>query len=160
MLTLLRALTYATLFIAFFLVVVPQRVLTATGFKWGGAPGWSEFAGVGLVIGGIALVMWCLVTFAFVGKGTPAVFDPPRQLVVVGPYRFVRNPIYIGGVVAMLGAAMFLWSAWLVLYALVVLIVTHLLVILYEEPHLRRVFGQPYDDYLKTVHRWTPRWRS
>ena len=160
MLTLLRALTYATLFVAFFLVVLPRRVLSVSGYTWGGSPAWSELAGFALVILGFALVAWCLVTFAFVGKGTAAPFDPPRNLVVVGPYRFVRNPIYIGAVLAMLGAALVLWSAWLVLYALVVLVVTHLLVILYEEPHLRRVFGQPYDDYLRTVHRWIPTWRS
>ena len=160
MLTLLRALIYATLFVALFLVVVPQRILRESGYKWGGAPGWSELAGTGLVIVGFALVVWCLVTFAFIGRGTAAPFDPPRKLVVVGPYRFVRNPIYLGAAVAMLGAAMVLWSWWLILYALVVLIVTHLLVILYEEPHLRQVFGQPYVDYLRTVHRWIPTWRS
>jgi len=80
--------------------------------------------------------------------------------VTVGPYRFVRNPIYIGAIIAMLGAALFYWSAALGAYALVVLIVTHLLVRFYEEPHLRRVFGQPYEDYLRTVHRWIPTWRS
>ena len=159
MLILLRALVYATLFIAFFLVVLPQRILGVSGY-WGGSPGGVELAGTILVILGFALVGWCLVTFAFVGKGTAAPFDPPRRLVVAGPYRFVRNPIYIGAVVTMLGAAMVLWSGWLVLYAFVVLIVTHLLVILYEEPHLRRVFGQPYEEYLRTVHRWIPTWRS
>ena len=160
MLTLLRAITYATLFVAFFLVILPRGVLTASGYKWSGSPVWSELTGFTLLIFGLVLVVWCLVTFAFVGKGTAAPFDPPRQLVVVGPYRFVRNPIYIGAVVAMLGAALVLWSWWLILYALVVLSVTHVLVILYEEPHLRRVFGQPYEDYLRTVHRWIPRWRS
>ncbi len=160
MLTLLRALTYATLFVAFFLVVVPQNVLRLSGFKWSGAPGWSELTGMGLAMFGVVLVVWSLVAFAFVGGGTAAPFDPPRKLVVVGPYRFVRNPIYIGAVMAMLGAALYLWSSWLVLYSFVVLIVTHFLVILYEEPHLRRVFGQPYEAYLRTVHRWVPTWRS
>ncbi|HEV8382899.1 MAG TPA: isoprenylcysteine carboxylmethyltransferase family protein [Gemmatimonadales bacterium] len=160
MLILLRALTYATLFVAFFLVVVPQRILRVSGYVWGGSPVWFELAGIGLVILGFALVGWCLVTFAFVGKGTAAPFDPPRRLVVAGPYRFVRNPIYIGAILTMLGAALYLWSGWLVLYALVVLIVTHLLVILYEEPHLRRVFGRPYEEYLQRVHRWIPTWRS
>src|SRR5262245_54051829 len=149
MLILLRALTYATLFVAFFLVIVPQNVLRLSGFKWSGAPGWSELAGMGLVMFGIVLVIWCLVAFAFVGRGTAAPFDPPRKLVVVGPYRFVRNPIYIGAVMAMLGAALYLWSPWLVLYSFIVLIVTHVMVILYEEPHLRRVFGQPYENYLR-----------
>src|SRR5436190_17952415 len=96
MLILLRALTYATLFVAFFLVVIPQRILSGSGYKWSGSPSWSELAGMGLVIVGFALVGWCLVTFAFVGKGTAAPFDPPRRLVVAGRYRFVRNPIYIG----------------------------------------------------------------
>jgi protein-S-isoprenylcysteine O-methyltransferase Ste14 len=160
MLILLRAITYATLFVAFFLVILPRGILDASGYRWGGSPVWSELAGFALLSFGFGLVVWCLVTFAFAGKGTAAPFDPPRKLVVVGPYRFVRNPIYIGAVLAMVGAAMVLWTGWLILYAIIVLIVTHLLVILYEEPHLRRVFGQPYDDYLKTVHRWIPTWRS
>ncbi len=160
MLTLLRALTYATLFVAVFLVVVPRRILTASGHVGGDSSGLVELTGLGLIGLGLGLVLWCLVMFAFVGKGTAAPFDPPRRLVVAGPYRFVRNPIYIGAVVTMLGAAMVLWSGWLVLYAFLVLILTHLLVILYEEPHLRRVFGQPYEDYLRTVHRWIPTWRS
>src|SRR6266436_3467425 len=160
MLILLRALTYATLFVAVFLVIVPQRILTASGYMGGDSFGLVELTGLGLVGLGLALVLWCLVTFAFVGRGTAAPFDPPRKLVVVGPYRVVRNPIYIGAVMAMLGAAMVVWSGWLVLYSFVVLIVTHLLVIFYEEPHLRRIFGQAYEDYLRTVHRWIPTWRS
>lgn len=143
MLILLRAITYATLFVAFFLVILPRGILDASGYRWGGSPVWSELAGFALLSFGFGLVVWCLVTFAFAGKGTAAPFDPPRKLVVVGPYRFVRNPIYIGAVLAMVGAAMVLWTGWLILYAIIVLIVTHLLVILYEEPHLRRVFGQP-----------------
>ncbi len=160
MLTLLRALTYATLFVALFLVVVPQRILTASGVGSVESIGALQVAGLTVVALGAALVVWCLVTFAFVGKGTAAPFDPPRQLVVAGPYRWVRNPIYIGAAVAMLGAALFFGSGALVLYAVVVLVVTHLLVIFYEEPHLRRVFGQPYEDYLHRVHRWIPTWRS
>ena len=160
MLTFLRALTYATLFVALFLIVVPQRILAGRGVARVDVIGVPEVLGLLCVVLGAALVLWCLVTFAFVGRGTAAPFDPPRQLVTVGPYRFVRNPIYIGAIIAMLGAALFYWSAALGAYALVVLIVTHLLVRFYEEPHLRRVFGQPYEDYLRTVHRWIPTWRS
>ena len=160
MLTFLRALTYATLFVALFLIVVPQRILAGSGVARVDVFGAPEILGLLFVVLGAALVLWCLVTFAFVGRGTAAPFDPPRQLVTVGPYRFVRNPIYIGAIIAMLGAALFYWSAALGAYALVVLIVTHLLVRFYEEPHLRRVFGQPYEDYLRTVHRWIPTWRS
>ncbi len=160
MLTLLRALTYATLFVALFLVIVPQRILTGSGVVPIDSFGFVQLIGLTIVALGFGLVLWCLVTFAFVGKGTAAPFDPPRQLVIVGPYRFVRNPIYIGAIIAMLGAALYFESAALALYALVVLIVTHLMVRLYEEPHLRRAFGQPYEDYLRSVHRWIPTWRS
>jgi protein-S-isoprenylcysteine O-methyltransferase Ste14 len=160
MLVLLRGLTYATLFIALFLVFVPQRILTAVGFVPTDYIGLFQFAGLAAIALGAALVLWCVLTFALVGKGTPALFDPPRKLVVAGPYRFVRNPMYIGAATAMLGAALFYESSPLALYAIVVLIVTHLLVRLYEEPQLRRVFGQPYEEYLRTVHRWMPTWRS
>jgi protein-S-isoprenylcysteine O-methyltransferase Ste14 len=160
MLTLLRALTYATLFVALFLVIVPQRILANSGIVRPVQIGTAQVAGTLVVAIGAALVLWCLITFAFVGKGTAAPFDPPRRLVVAGPYRWVRNPIYIGAAVAMLGAALFFGTIWLVIYAAVVIAVTHLLVVFYEEPHLRRVFGQPYEDYLRTVHRWIPTWRS
>lgn len=160
MLILLRALTYATLFVAFFLVIVPQRILATSGIVRPPEIGLAQLAGILVVALGLGLVLWCLATFAFIGRGTAAPFDPPRQLVVAGPYRWVRNPIYIGAAVAMLGAALFFGSGALVLYAVVVLVVTHLLVIFYEEPHLRRVFGQPYEDYLHRVHRWIPTWRS
>ena len=160
MLIFLRALTYATLFVALFLVIVPQRILTASGWVPTDSSDALQLIGLTMVALGFALVLWSIATFAFVGKGTAAPFDPPRRLVAVGPYRFVRNPIYIGAAVAMLGAALFLSSLALVFYAIAVLVVTHLLVILYEEPHLRRVFGQPYEDYLRAVHRWMPTWRS
>jgi len=94
------------------------------------------------------------------GGSNGAAVPLPTNANVTRHHTTSANPIYIGAIVAMLGAAMVLWSGWLVLYALVVLIATHLLVVLYEEPHLRRVFGQSYEDYLRTVHRWIPAWRS
>src|SRR6266496_6810145 len=108
MLILIRALTYATLFIALVLVFVPGTVL-----EWSGVtrPGrWGPVQAVGLVAAalGLALALWCVLTFALVGRGTPAPFDPPRRLVVRGPYRFVRNPMYIGAGIALAGAAFFL----------------------------------------------------
>lgn|SRR5574341_1258005 len=160
MLVLLRAITYATLFVAFFLILVPQRILANSGIVRPEHIGAAQVAGIAIVALAAALVVWCLVTFAFAGQGTAAPFDPPRKLVVAGPYARVRNPIYIGAAVAMLGAALFYQSTALVLYAGVVLVVTHLLVVLYEEPHLRRVFGPSYEAYLLRVHRWIPTWRS
>ena len=160
MAVLLRGLTYATLFVALFLVFVPQRILTASGIARPEHIGAIQVVGLLVLAVGTALVLWCVLTFALVGKGTPALFDPPRRLVIAGPYRHVRNPMYIGAATAMLGAALFYGSPALGLYAVVVLVVTHLLVRFYEEPHLRRVFGQPYEEYLHSVHRWIPQWRS
>jgi len=160
MAVLLRALTYATLFVGLFLVVVPQRILTASGIARPAQIGPAQAAGFIFVALGAALVLWCVLTFALIGKGTPAIFDPPRKLVIAGPYRWVRNPMYIGGGLAVLGATLFYGSAGLALYALGFFVVVHLLVLFYEEPRLRRVFGPPYEEYLRTVHRWVPTWRS
>ena len=111
-----------------------------------------------MVIGGVgaAVALWCIFTFAFVGKGTPAPFDPPRRLVIRGPYRFVRNPMYIGALFALIGAALFYGSLPILEYTGLFLLATHLFVILYEEPTLRRTFGEDYAAYCRTVRRWLP----
>jgi protein-S-isoprenylcysteine O-methyltransferase Ste14 len=160
MLILLRALTYATLFIGAFLVFIPGRILARIGITPVDAVGIPEVAGLVTAALGLALAIACVLTFALVGKGTPAPFDPPRRLVVAGPYRWVRNPMYIGAGTALLGAALFYRSLALAGYALGFVLITHLFVLLYEEPHLRRTFGQSYEDYLRAVHRWLPSWRS
>src|SRR5881396_4098703 len=159
MLALVRALTYAALFIGFFLVFVPQRILHATGIV---RPPWigpAQMAGLELVALGGGLAVWCVMTFAFIGKGTPAPFDPPRKLVIAGPYRWVRNPMYIGAGLVLLGAAMFYGSIGLVLYTIVFWSMAHLFVLFYEEPVLRRTFGADYDAYTASRRRWIPRWR-
>jgi protein-S-isoprenylcysteine O-methyltransferase Ste14 len=157
---LFRGLTYAALFIGAFLVFVPGRILERVGIQPVAVIGLPEIAGLVIVVMGLGLAITCVLTFALVGRGTPAPFDPPRKLVIAGPYRRVRNPMYIGAVTALLGAAVFYRSVALAGYALLFLAITHLFVLLYEEPHLRRVFGQPYEDYLRTVRRWIPTWRS
>jgi len=91
------------------------------------------------------------------GRGTPAVFDPPLRLVVRGPYRFVRNPMYLGAGLALGGAALLYRSIPLLLYGAGFLIATHLFVVFYEEPHLTRMFGLEYRAYRDRVRRWLPR---
>ena len=160
MLALFRALTYAALFIGFFLVFVPQRILHATGIvrpQWIGP---AQIAGLELVALGGALALWCVMMFALVGKGTPAPFDPPRQLVIAGPYRRVRNPMYIGAGLVLVGTALFYQAEALGAFAAGFWVVAHAFVVLYEEPTLERTFGTPYADYRNAVHRWVPRWRS
>jgi protein-S-isoprenylcysteine O-methyltransferase Ste14 len=107
----------------------------------------------------------CVFDFAWTGLGTPAPIDPPRHLVVVGFYRYVRNPMYVGYAAMLLfGWVAFLPFVWLgVMAATVVLGGVHLFVRLYEEPTLRRLFGAEYEEYCANVPRWLPRltpWRA
>ena len=158
MLVLLRALTYATLFVGIVLVVLPARVLSWSGIIRPSTIGVWQVVGMVIVVAGAALALWCILTFAFVGKGTPAPFDPPRRLVVQGPYRVVRNPMYIGAGLALGGAALFYQSFSLLGYTGLFFLVTHLFVVWYEEPVMRRTFGKEYETYCHRVRRWRPRW--
>jgi protein-S-isoprenylcysteine O-methyltransferase Ste14 len=151
-----RAVVYATLFISFFLIFVPARVLTSSGIVAPTTFGLWQAAGLFLAAAGAALAVSCVLTFALVGKGTPAPFDPPRRLVVRGPYRFVRNPMYIGAALAMTGAAIYYQSVALFAYVVVFLLVTHTFVVTYEEPTLRRTFGKDYEAYCARIGRWRP----
>jgi protein-S-isoprenylcysteine O-methyltransferase Ste14 len=116
--------------------------------------GWPAVA---VIAAGAALYFSCLWVFAFVGKGTPGPWDPPRRFVAVGPYRWVRNPIYIAALLVVVGEAWLFLSPRLLVYAGAVAIFFHLLVIVYEEPTLRRRFGETYAEYRRTVPRWIPR---
>jgi protein-S-isoprenylcysteine O-methyltransferase Ste14 len=95
--------------------------------------------------------------FAFVGGGTPAPIAPTKILVVKGLHRYVRNPMYIGVALAILGQAWLFHSLHILIYTACMLTVAHLFVVLYEEPTLRRQFGEEYDRYRATVPRWIPK---
>jgi protein-S-isoprenylcysteine O-methyltransferase Ste14 len=158
MLALFRALTYAALFIGFFLIAVPQRILRVVGIMRPAENSTEQLIGLALIALGGALAVWCILTFALIGKGTPAPFDPPRKLVRAGPYRWVRNPMYIGASTVLLGTALFYHSAALLAFAAGFLMIVHIFVVLYEEPTLERTFGAQYADYRNAVRRWVPKW--
>jgi len=152
-----RAVSYATLFIGFVLIYLPGRLLSWTGIVRPAAIGVPQIAGMVIGAAGAVVALWCIFTFATIGRGTPAPFDPPRRLVIRGPYRFVRNPMYIGAGLALASAALFYESLPLLGYAGLFLPATHVFVVLYEEPTLRRTFGQEYEAYSRQVSRWWPR---
>jgi protein-S-isoprenylcysteine O-methyltransferase Ste14 len=108
---------------------------------------------------GIAMLIWCFRDFLVKGRGTPAPIDPPKELVVSGLYNYVRNPMYVGVFLVILGH--FLWFGFLnlLIYAVVVGVVFHSFVTLYEEPNLKNRFGAVYEDYLKRVPRWIPKFK-
>jgi len=108
---------------------------------------------------GSLVVLWCFWDFTFKGRGTPMPIDPPRELVVTGFYRYVRNPIYVSVLAIFLGH--FLWFGYwaLLIYTVLAFIGVHFFIILYEEPTLKRKFGASYEEYLKKVPRWMPKIR-
>ena len=157
MFVLVRAITYAALFIGLLLIYLPARLLSWSGIVRPAAIEAQQVVGMIIGAAGATVALWCIFTFAVVGRGTPAPFDPPRRLVIRGPYRFVRNPMYIGAGLALAGAALFYESWSLLGYASLFLLATHLFVVLYEEPALRGTFGQEYGAYCGRVRRWWPR---
>src|SRR6185295_10498248 len=136
--TALRTAVYATAFIWFW------GWLAFMARDWGrdrwqaAIPAWALPVGIVLMVLGGALALSCIATLAFVGRGTPAPFDPPRQLVPGGPYRFVRNPMYVGALIVLVGFGLYERSVAALIFMLFVALVTHLFVLLVEEPGLER----------------------
>ena len=154
---LVRALTYASIFVALVFIFLPARLLGRAGVAPRSGIGALQIAGMCVAGAGTALALWSVLAFAIVGRGTPAPFDPPRRLVVRGPYRFVRNPMYIGAGLALIGAAMFYRAVELLVYVAALWAITHVFILSYEEPSLGRLFGTDYDQYRLRVRRWLPR---
>src|SRR2546429_6570705 len=96
---------------------------------------------------GCSLLLWCVRDFFVSGRGTLAPWDPPRHLVVVGLYRFVRNPMYVGDLLLLAGWSLAAGSYWLAWYAALWAVVFHLRVIYHEEPSLRALFNTEWEDY-------------
>jgi len=152
-----RAVIYASGFIAFFwwLAINIQRLDQSIG---GGLPSWTDIPGIILMIAGAILGLACLGVFVVRGRGTAAPFDPPRQFVAIGPYKLVRNPMYVGGLGVLLGFGLYLHSLSVLGFSVMVGFVVHLFVLYYEEPNLERRFGASYRHYKEAVNRWIPRW--
>jgi len=110
------------------------------------------------LVGGMIL-LWSFWNFLAEGRGTPAPVEPPKELVVTGFYRYVRNPMYVGVLAIIIGH--FLWFEYwnLLIYAMIVFLAFHAFVTYYEEPTLKRKFGASYENYLKQVPRWIPRFK-
>jgi protein-S-isoprenylcysteine O-methyltransferase Ste14 len=138
-------------------VLVPYLLLSADGDVVRPDLGSPWALGLVAMLLGAAIYLWCAWDFAFAGRGTPAPIDPPRELVVRGLYRFVRNPMYVGVLLALVGEAALFRSVSLLVYAALVFMAVHLFVVLYEEPTLQRQFGESYARYRHSVPRWISR---
>ena len=148
-----RSLVIAPLFISLWTYFVPRWMAGRDAFSDPRPIGWIVVA-IGAVIG-----LPCVWEFAWRGLGTPAPFDPPKKLVVSGPYRFVRNPMYVGMALVLIGEAIVFPHISIVMVAMIAVlaVVVSAMVIGYEEPALRRMFGADYDEYCRNVRRWLPR---
>jgi protein-S-isoprenylcysteine O-methyltransferase Ste14 len=153
--TILRSIIYVPLFIFVFwwiadnVRVYDKRIGVAL-------PSWTGI--IIMIVGGI-LVLACVSVFITHGKGTPAFFDPPKKFVAAGPYMFVRNPMYIGGLILLIGYGLYRYSISILIFSIVYMIIFHLFVIYYEEPTLEKQFGKSYEDYKKRTNQWIPKWK-
>jgi protein-S-isoprenylcysteine O-methyltransferase Ste14 len=145
-----------------FLVIAPGMVagyIPLALLLWGPRieMGVFSYLAIPLWLTGAVILLWSFWNFLDTGRGTPSPTDPPQELVVAGFYRYVRNPMYVGVLLFLIGH--FLWFGfWLLLaYTGITFTATHLFVTLYEEPTLKRKFGASYDAFLARVPRWIPR---
>jgi protein-S-isoprenylcysteine O-methyltransferase Ste14 len=149
---------------ALFFVVAPGVVVGLlpwwlTRWAWGPAALAWRVLGALLLLIALPVLVGAFVRFARDGLGTPAPVAPTEHLVVSGAYRYVRNPMYLAVVGAILGQALLLGQPRLLRYAGVVAVLVLGFVRLYEEPTLRRQFGAEYEAYCRAVPRWWPRLR-
>lgn len=135
-------------------VLLPHLIL-ATGHVHPAHGGWRA-AAIAAGVAGTVIYGWCVWDFARRGHATPAPIDAPRVLVVQGPYRYVRNPMYLGVLGIIAAQALLFRSHALVAYAAAWLLTVHLFTVFYEEPTLRRRFGESYERYRASVRRWIP----
>lgn len=161
-----------------FTILIPGTVALyiprwlAQQFPVHGGFGLLRYVGAPLMLAGFLLYLGSALTFAIEGGGTPAIWftkplkyligEEPHKLVSGTLYRFSRNPMYIGVMTVVFGQALWLESSVLLIYTALLFICFHLVVVLIEEPHLRRKNGPSYEEYSRAVPRWVgfPRKRS
>lgn len=120
-------------------------------------PFWQSLIAAVLIFLGLTPLLDSIRRFIYVGRGTLMPAVPTEHLVVSGLYRYVRNPMYLGVLVAAGGEAVLFWSRGMAIYTVLVCLGFNLFVLLYEEPALIRRFAEEYMRYKRNVPRWLPR---
>jgi protein-S-isoprenylcysteine O-methyltransferase Ste14 len=143
-------------------VVVPTTILVAGGRDWdldGAARLITVVIGPGLLALGLGLFVATVRLFASLGRGTLAPWDPPRRLVVAGPYRRWRHPMITGVALALAGLTLITGSTGIAIELAIFVAINALYLPLVEEPALIQRFGDDYVRYMERVPRWLPRIR-
>ncbi len=133
---------------------VPVRLIEPATRGANVALGPLRYVALVLWAAGLALLVWTAGEFVTRGHGTPLPLDAPKDLMVRGPYRYMRNPMYVGALLVLAGHVVWFGSPWLLAYLALIFLGFQLFVMLYEEPTLRRRFGDAYARYYRVVPRW------
>ena len=134
--------------------LVPYLLLSSGLDRWRAWHGFPRWPGAAIMAAGACIYFWCAWNFTFTGKGTPSPTHAPTELVAVGLYRFTRNPMYVGVISVLLGESLFFRSPLLLGYTLLVFLGFNMFIIFYEEPTLKKNFGESYERYCSNVPRW------
>jgi len=153
---LVRSAFFAALFVSLWTWFIPRWIAASRRVT---LEPHFDVAPTALMAIGAIIMLYCVFEFAWTGRGTPAPFDPPRQLVVRGPYRWVRNPMYLGMGLFLIGEALLLSSIRREMFLVIgsAFLLVNAFILVYEEPTLRRLFGEDYVEYCRNVRRWIPR---
>ena|SRR3989442_8859153 len=152
----LRAHLYGALVIGTFVVILPVAVRTLDPLIGAALPAWLRYVGAVILPAGAVLSYVSFWLFMTRGRGTAFPDEPPQVLVAAGPYRTVRNPMYVGNLAMLFGEALLLASPSLLVYAASMCIVAHVYITRAEEPALAARYGEPYLQYLATTPQWVP----
>ena len=138
-------------------VIIPALILYFSNYNYRAPDTIFLIAGICILIAGLFLAIWTMVLFNNVGKGTLAPWNPPENLVVEGPYRYVRNPMIIGILMILLSEYLLLDAVQILLWAVLFFIINNIYFRIYEEKQLKKNFGEDYIKYKKNVPMWIPR---
>ena len=133
-------------------LAIPQALVSSDSWNRGSDP-----VGLALAIAGFAGLVWSISEFYRVARRTLEPWAAPRRLVTSGPYRFLRNPMYVAALTLVIGQAWWLHSLEVALYSAVLAVMFYLRVTLYEEPWLASTFARDWDVYKARVGRWGPK---
>ena len=158
LIALLGTLLFLLLIIPFFLIWIPHEILLSPEYSYRFDIGIYRYLGMAPIVLGVVIYLFCSGSFIVVGKGTPIPFTPTKELIVTGLYRFVRNPLYIAGVLVLSGEAILFQSFGIIIYCLVMFGVFNVHVLM-EESLLAEKFGARYEQYCMSVPRWIPRFK-